>query len=149
MSISNFSNLFICFKIAISWLIKNVFTVNRDWYLFQLIVLLKPDSNCWSNFALSWVDRVATGKESFVSDILNLPSPLELVITHVYRHVKKRLTSPLINNISRVFQKLLKYFNGTIILTSFALPQAGVFPVLFNLDLNDLEFAKLSFYSFL
>ena len=30
-------------------------------YLFQLIVLLKPDFNCSNNFALSWVDRVTTG----------------------------------------------------------------------------------------
>ena len=51
------------------------------------------------------------------------------------------------NSISRVLQKLLKYFNGTIILTSFVLPLAGVFPVIFSLDLNDLEFAKLSFGS--
>ena len=34
-------------------------------------------------------------------------------------------------------QKLLKYFNGTVILTSFVLPAAEVFPVNFNLKLND------------
>ena len=32
-----------------------------DWYLFQLIVLLKPDFNCWSTFVLSWVGKVTTG----------------------------------------------------------------------------------------
>ena len=58
-----------------------------------------------------------------------------------------RLTSQLINGISRVLQKLLKYFNGTIISTSFLLPAAGVFPVIFILDLNDAESAKLSFGS--
>ena len=58
--------------------------------------------------------------------------------------LKKRLTSQLINGISRVLQKLFKYFNGTIILTSFVLPPAGVFPVIFTLDLNDSEFTKLS-----
>ena len=47
--------------------------------------------------------------------------------------------------ISRVFQKLLRYFNGTIISTSFSLPVAGVFLVIFVLDLNYSEFAKLSF----
>ena len=52
-------------------------------------------------------------------------------------HVKKRLTSQLINSISRVLQTLLKYFNGTIILTSFVLPPAGVLPVIFTLDLKD------------
>ena len=54
-------------------------------------------------------------------------------------HVKIRLTSQLINGISRVLQKLLKYFNGTIISTSFVLPAAGVFPVIFILDLNDSD----------
>ena len=38
-----------------------------DWYLFQLIVILKPGFNCWSNFALSWVDKVTIGTSSFVS----------------------------------------------------------------------------------
>ena len=33
-------------------------------------------------------------------------------------HVKISLTSQLIKGISRVFQKLLRYFNGTIISTS-------------------------------
>ena len=57
--------------------------------------------------------------------------PVELAITQVNDHVKMRLTSQLINDISKVLQKLLKYFNGTAILTSFALPPTGVFPVIF------------------
>ena len=112
----NFSNIFICFKIIIYWLIKKVFTINHDiiifyfyfwkiiiwiwssiififkkiiqkslftlwklgstkwfkywfctyvfgsdWYLFQLIVYLKPHFNFWSSFVLSWVDKVTTG----------------------------------------------------------------------------------------
>ena len=73
--------------------------------------------------------------------VANFPAPVELVITQVDDHVKIRLTSQLINGISRVLQKLLKYFNGTIILTSFVLPPAGVFPVIFTLDLNDSESA--------
>ena len=37
------------------------FTDTFDWYLFQLIVLLKPDFN-WSNsFTFSRVDKVTTG----------------------------------------------------------------------------------------
>ena len=32
-----------------------------DRYLFQLIVLLKPDFNCDNNFALSLVDKVTIG----------------------------------------------------------------------------------------
>ena len=73
--------------------------------------------------------------------------PVELVITQVDDHVKKRVTSQLIDRISRVLQKLLKYFNDKIILASFALPPAGVFPVIFILNLNDSESAKLSFDS--
>ena len=41
-----------------------------------------------------------------------------------------RLTLQLINGISRVLQKLLKYFNGTIVSTPFVLPSAGVYPVI-------------------
>ena len=52
-------------------------------------------------------------------------------------HVKISSTSELIKGISRVLQKLLKYFNGTMISTSFVLPTAGVFPVISILDLND------------
>ena len=65
--------------------------------------------------------------------------PVELVITQALDHVKIRLTSQLISGISRVLQKLLKYFNGTIISTSFVLPAARVFPVVFILDLNDSD----------
>ena len=63
----------------------------------------------------------------------SFPSPVELVITQSLEHVNSRLTSQLINGISRVLQKLLKYFNGTIISTSFVFPSAGVFPVFFLL----------------
>ena len=69
-----------------------------------------------------------------MSVIGNLPPPVELVITQVDDHVKMRLISQLIGGISRVFQKFLKYFNGTIISASFVLPSAGVFPVIFILD---------------
>ena len=65
-------------------------------------------------------------------------------ITQVGNHVKIRLTSQLINGISRVLQKLLIYFNGTIISTLFVLPAAGVFPVTFILDLNDSDCVMLS-----
>ena len=50
-----------------------------------------------------------------------------------------RLISQLINDNSRVLQKLPKYFNGTGISTSFVLPSPGVFLVILILDLNDLE----------
>ena len=60
-----------------------------------------------------------------------------------------RLISQLINGISRVLQKLLKYFNGTIISTSFVLPSGGVFPVIFILDLNDSESVKFYYLAHL
>ena len=62
------------------------------------------------------------------------PAPVELVITQVDDHVNWRLISQLINGISRVLQKLLKYFDSTIISTSFVLPSSGVFPVIFVLN---------------
>ena len=45
-------NLNICFAFDLFFL---------DWYLVQLVVLLKPDFNCLSNFKLSLVDKVTTG----------------------------------------------------------------------------------------
>ena len=61
--------------------------------------------------------------------------------------LKKSLTSQLINGVSRVFKKLLKYFNGAVILTSFVLTLGGVFPVIFILDLNDSDCVITSFGS--
>ena len=52
--------------------------------------------------------------------------------------------SQLIKLISRVPQKLLKYFNGTIISTSSVFPLAGAFPVAFILDINDSDQIMLS-----
>ena len=49
------------------------------------------------------------------------------------------LISQLISGISRVLKILFKYFNGTIISTYSLLPATGVFPVIWILDLNDLE----------
>ena len=43
----------------------------------------------------------------------------------------------LINDNSRVLQKLLKYFSDRTISTSYVLPSADVFPVIVILDLHD------------
>ena len=48
-----------------------------------------------------------------------------------------KLISQLISDILRVLQKLIKYFNDTVTSASFVLPAAGVFPVIFTLDLNE------------
>ena len=63
-----------------------------------------------------------------------------MVITQVVDHVKLRLISQFIVDISRVLQKLLKYFNGTAILTSFVLPLSVFLSIIFTLDRNDSEF---------
>ena len=63
-----------------------------------------------------------------------VPAPVELVITQVDDHVNWRIISQLINGSARVLQKLLKYFDSTIISTSFVLPSSGVFPVIFVLN---------------
>ena len=48
-----------------------------------------------------------------------------------------KLTSQIINGISRVLQKLLRCFNSTIIAVSFALTSARVFLAIFILNLSD------------
>ena len=63
-----------------------------------------------------------------------------MVITQVVDHVKLRLISQFIVDISRVLQKLLKYFNGTAILTSFVLPLSVFLSIIITLDRNDSEF---------
>ena len=69
LSLSSCSNaktksLFTPWKLgSIKWF-KFSFCANNsgfDKYLFQIIVLWKPDFNCGNNFALSWVDKVTTG----------------------------------------------------------------------------------------
>ena len=59
--------------------------------------------------------------------------------------VKIRLSSQLINDILRVLQKLVKYFNGTDSSTFFVLRTSGSFPVISILDLNGSDFVILSF----
>ena len=55
-----------------------------------------------------------------------------------------RLISQLINSISIVLQKLLKYCNGTTISTFFVLPSAGAFPVILIFDMNYSDCVILS-----
>ena len=58
------------------------------------------------------------------------------IIKRLFYQVRIRLIWQLISDISRVLQKLLKYFNGTIISTSFV-PILPVKPVILSLSLND------------
>ena len=69
---------------------------------FQLIFLSKPDFNSWSSFALSWVDKVTTGKESFVSVFENVARSITTsvkTITQISDLVKIRLILQLIKGI--------------------------------------------------
>ena len=50
--------------------------VTLDWYLFQLIVLFKPDFNSCNIFALTLVDKCTTGTLRFVSVIANFVAPV-------------------------------------------------------------------------
>ena len=58
------------------------------------------------------------------------------IIKRLFYQVRIRLIWQLISDISRVLQKLLKYFNDTIISTSFV-PILPVKPVILSLSLND------------
>ena len=108
-------------------------------YLFQLIVLLKLDSNCLSSFTLSWVDKVTTGTQSFPSVILIwfwfYAAPAARI--HSLDHLSWRLISQLIKDISSALQKLLRYFNG-IIISTFFVPPFPVCLVICCLNLNEI-----------
>ena len=105
--------------------------------MFQLIVFLKPDFN---SFALSWVDKVTTGKYSFVSVIGNVVVFVSLDVFCINTYFSEQnnmgLIAQLDKGISRVFQKLLIHFNGTVISTPFLPLAASVLLVIFysNLD---------------
>ena len=62
---------------------------------------------------------------------------------HLAVQARIRLISQLINGISRVLQKLLKYFNSILFLTSL-LPIFPVLPAIFVLNLNKALLLLLS-----
>ena len=112
--------------------------VTFDWYLFRLIVLLKPDFNFCINFALSLVDKVTTGPSSFVSVIAKVVTLFTFEMTQFADQVRIRLILQLIKCISIVLQKLLKYFNDKAI-SAFKLPRSLVLAKYLALKLNELE----------
>ena len=119
------------------------------WYLFQLVNILNficpllyssniwryiTDFNCSKNFALSSVDKVTTRTQSFASVIENAvvwTTALLATITQLPDQFRSRVILQLIKRISRVLQKLLTYFNGTIISTFFV-SLSPVWPVSLN-----------------
>ena len=56
---------------------------------------------------------------------------------------RSRITSQYINSISRVVQKLTKYFHAKTIFT-FSIPELLLFYVILDLNLNDLESVMVS-----
>ena len=62
---------------------------------------------------------------------------LVLIITQSADQSKISSISQLIKGISRVLQKLLKYFSGTNISTPFISPSSFVWPVILVLKLNE------------
>ena len=71
----------------------------------------------------------------FVSVIANVVTFVSLDSTHLSGQIKMRLISQSIKGILIILQKLLEYFNGTIISTFFVPPPA-VLPI-FCLNLNE------------
>ena len=64
-------------------------------------------------------------------------SPIAAVVdTQFSIHPNESSTLQLINGISNDLQKLLKYFSGTAIFTSFYVPSVLVLPIRFALYLN-------------
>ena len=59
--------------------------------------------------------------------------------------VNMRFISQLIRDISRVFHKLLKYFNDTAISTFMVLPMRRFLPVIFAFNLNQSGSVMLLF----
>ena len=77
--------------------------------------------------------------------LFKFPFSCKISNNAIFDRVNISSTLQFNKGISSDLQKLLKYFNGTIIPTSVVLLLLlGVFPVIFTLDLNDLESVKLS-----
>ena len=106
---------------------------------------MNPIFNCYNNFLLQFfVDKITTGTWSFVSVNEYLAGPAEVEITeHFYTKFRIRLFLQLIKDISRVLQKMLKYFNENVIF-AFASSEL-MLPVILNLKLKDLESVNVLF----
>ena len=106
-------------------------------YLFHFIVILNPDFNCSNNLLLFSADKVITGTYNLQSAISNfalvgdsvaaigglgcgLGAFLKALLTstHSLYQDKINVISQLVNGISKLLQKLPKYFNDMAIVTS-------------------------------
>ena len=101
-------------------------------YLFHFIDLLNSDFNCSNNLLSFSADKVTTGTYNLQSVISNFVLVGELIrfaaaageplkplptSTHSLYQDKINVISQLINGISKLLQKLLKYFKGIAIVT--------------------------------
>ena len=101
-------------------------------YLFHFIDLLNLDFNCSNNLLLFSADKVTTGTYNLQSVISNFVLVGELIrfpaaaggplkalptSTHSLYQDKINVISQLINGISKLLQKLAKYFKGIAIVT--------------------------------
>ena len=104
-------------------------------YLFHFIVILNPDFNCSNNLLSFSADKVTTGTYNLQSVISNFALVGELIrfaaaaggplkalptSTNSLYQDKINVISQLINGISKLLQKLPKYFKGIAIVTSFS-----------------------------
>ena len=99
-------------------------------YLFHFIDLLNPDFNYSNNLLSFSTDKVTTGTYNLQSVSSNFASVGELITaavgplkalptsTHSLYQDKINVISQLINDISKLLQKLPKYFKGIAIVTS-------------------------------
>ena len=130
-------------------------------YLFHFIVILNPDFNC-SNSLLSFsADKVTTGAYNLSSVISNFAlagdsiaaieglccgldaflKALPTTTNSLYQD-KINVISQLINGISKLLQKLPKYFNSmAIVRSSFSNSSAAKLPTILVLWSNDFEFS--------
>ena len=110
-----------------------------DWYLLQLIV----------SIILHYPEKIKLRLEHKISYYLLYYFIYCFVLLTIdllqyqwrrgklFDQVDIRLTSQLISGISSVLQNILRYFNGSIILTSFV-PLFPVFPVICCLNLSEI-----------
>ena len=89
-------------------------------------------------------------EHSFVSAIANFVFQAAEEIIQISDQVKLGLISQSVNGISRVLQKLLKYFNDTTTSTCFVLLSAGGFLVILILGIGyfNLEWFRLCYIGF-
>ena len=112
-------------------------------YLFHFIDFLNPDFNCSNNLLSFSADKVTTGTYNLQSVISNFASVGELIAAaggplkalpssaHSLHQDKINVISQLTNGVSKLLQKLPKYFNGMAIVTSsFSSSPASKLPII-------------------